>query len=110
MTYSGSLRERLGELAHADSFKVGAEGEARVTGMDDEAPRGLQVVACDVESPLGLGRQAAFDLDRPALSLGQVEHEIDLRACRSPVETRERPLRRNREQVLDDETLPARAH
>ena len=98
-------RNALGELADADGFEPGADRETHLARVDDEAAGGLQVLAGEVEALLRLRREAAFDLDRPALSFGQVKYEVNFGSVSRPVEARLRPLGRDREQVLEDEAL-----
>ena len=61
------------------------QGHALGTGIDDQPPHGLKIIAVDVKSAFDLGRRTAFDLDGPKLGAGQFEQQIDLRAGRRSI-------------------------
>ena len=92
-----------GELAEGDCFDAGRERIPVRRRVDDQTPAGLEVGTGDVKSLLELRSQAALDLDGPAPTLGQIEHEVDFGAGRGSVEARRGAPRRGSDEVLEDE-------
>jgi hypothetical protein len=63
----------------ADGFYAIAQRVALLPGIDHERFCRLQVLPSMVESAFGLGRQAAFDFNRPqAMPSAQFQHQVDL--------------------------------
>ena len=52
-----------------------------IAGVDEKRPGGLAVIDGLIETALGSGRQAALDLDRPAVAIPQLQYQVDLGAA-----------------------------
>ncbi len=102
--------QQFNHLPQPDRFDALRDRITVLACMHDESLGWLEVLDRVVEATLRLGRKAALDLDRPGSPFAsEFQEQIDLGASGRAVEAGLRSTRRGRDQVLDDEALPARA-
>jgi hypothetical protein len=99
--------ERLLKVSQCDGVDIVCQREGLDARVDDEAPCRLDIVGCSVEAAAGRRGAAPLDLYRPTLSLGELEHEVDLGACRASVEESLRGRGCHGKQVFNYPALPA---
>ena len=101
-------KQRGRHVSKSDRLGAVSDGIAIFSGMDDERPVGFEVFPRAVETPGRRRRRAAFDLEGPEpAGAGKLQHQIDFSATSGTIEARPGTRWRRRQQVLDDESLPA---
>ena len=98
---TGSLEGHAGDIAR--------HGIGLRAGIDDDPALRPQILAGVMKTALDLGCQAALDLIDPQFAARQRDEQINLGACRGPIEICDAAFGRRSNQILDDEAFPASA-
>src|SRR5690606_22441312 len=98
------------EIRDANRFDSLPDRIPIVTRVDNEAACRLNVVDGDMESLSNRRSKTTLNFDRPyAEPSRQFEHKIDFGTVRRSIKTHLCACGRNRNQILDDESFPARS-